>query len=136
MPANVVFGPTGIPSSNYDLAELRVGHVAAIPAGFVPTLGLRWRVELPPLLQPCSDAADGGVERELDPAKRAALFAGQADALMSADVPSIPLYSRPNPLIYKSAISGHEEQPGDRRLRLERRGVGLEVVSPDEDGLD
>jgi len=40
---------------------------------------------------------------ELNPAKRAALFA-KADSLMSVDVPSIPLYSRPNPLVYKSAV--------------------------------
>ena len=49
---------------------------------------------------------------------------------MANDVPTIPLYSRPNPLIWKSAIRGHEEQPRHRRLRLEHRGVALEVVSP------
>ena len=42
---------------------------------------------------------------ELDPKKRAALFA-KADALMANDVPTIPLYSRPNPLVWKSNLVG------------------------------
>src|SRR5262249_53706709 len=38
LPANVVFGPTGIPSANYDLADF-AWVTAADPAGFVPTWG-------------------------------------------------------------------------------------------------
>jgi ABC-type transport system substrate-binding protein len=49
---------------------------------------------------------------ELDPVKRAKLFQ-QADALMAKDVPSIPLYSRPNPLIYKSSILGMKNNPSN-----------------------
>jgi len=61
----------------------------------------------------CNRAATKLMEQsnsELDPQKRAALFA-KADALMSVDVPSIPLYSRPNPLIWKSGISGMKNNP-------------------------
>src|SRR6202008_1058559 len=38
LPANVVFGPTGIPSGNYDLADF-AWVTLPDPAGFVPTWG-------------------------------------------------------------------------------------------------
>jgi len=56
----------------------------------------------------CNRAATKLLEQsnsELNTKKRAALFA-RADALMSKDVPTIPLYSRPNPLIWKSGLTG------------------------------
>jgi len=111
LPANVVFGPTGIPSSNYDLANF-AWVTSPDPSGFVPTWGCGGESNY---LQYCNRAATRLMEAsnsELDPAKRAALFA-KADSLMSADVPSIPLYSRPNPLIYKSAIGGMKNNPAN-----------------------
>ena len=109
LPANVVFGPTGIPSSNYDLANF-AWVTSPDPAGFVPTWGCGGESNY---LQYCNRAATRLMEAsnsELDPAKRAALFA-QADALMAKDVPTIPMYSRPNPLIFKSAIGGMKNNP-------------------------
>jgi peptide/nickel transport system substrate-binding protein len=109
LPANVVFGPTGIPSSNYDLANF-AWVTSPDPAGFVPTWGCGGESNY---LQYCNRAATKLMEAsnsELDPAKRQALFA-KADALMSADVPTIPMYSRPNPLIWKSAIGGMKNNP-------------------------
>ena len=47
---------------------------------------------------------------ELDPKKRAALFQ-TADALFAKDLPSIPLYSRPNPLVWKTVIAGMRNNP-------------------------
>ena len=47
---------------------------------------------------------------------------------MANDVPSIPLYARPNPLVWKSAVTRDEEQPVERRLLVEHGGVGLEVA--------
>jgi len=111
LPANVVFGPTGIPSSNYDLANF-AWVTSPDPSGFVPTWGCGGESNY---LQYCNRAATRLMEAsnsELDPAKRAALFA-KADSLMSADVPSIPLYSRPNPLIYKTAIGGMKNNPAN-----------------------
>jgi len=111
LPANVVFGPTGIPSSNYDLANF-AWVTSPDPAGFVPTWGCGGESNY---LLYCNRAATRLMEAsnsELDPTKRAALFA-QADALMANDVPSIPLYSRPNPLIYKSAIGGMKNNPAN-----------------------
>jgi peptide/nickel transport system substrate-binding protein len=104
LPANVVFGPTGIPSSNYDLANF-AWVTSPDPSGFVPTWGCGGESNY---MQYCNRTATKALEAsnsELDPKKRAALFA-KADALMSNDIPSIPLYSRPNPLIWKSAIVG------------------------------
>ena len=52
------------------------------------------------------------IQTELDQAKRAQLFQ-QADALMANDVPSIPMYSRPNPLIWKSNVLGMKNNPSN-----------------------
>ena len=109
LPANVVFGPTGIPSSNYDLANF-AWITSPDPAGFVTT----WSCGgLQNYLNYCNRKATAlmnASQSELDPTKRAQEFA-QADALMAKDVPSIPLYSRPNPLIYKSSIQGMKNNP-------------------------
>jgi peptide/nickel transport system substrate-binding protein len=104
LPANVVFGPTGIPSSNYDLANF-AWVTSPDPAGFVPTWGCGGESNY---LQYCNRTATRMLEAsnsELNPSKRAALFQ-KADALFAKDIPTIPLYSRPNPLIWKSAVVG------------------------------
>ena len=104
LPANVVFGPTGIPSSNYDLANF-AWVTSPDPAGFVPTWGCGGESNY---MQYCNRAATRMLEAsnsELNPGKRAALFQ-KADALFANDIPTIPMYSRPNPLIWKSGIVG------------------------------
>jgi peptide/nickel transport system substrate-binding protein len=111
LPANVVFGPTGIPSSNYDLADF-AWVTAPDPAGFVPIWGCGGDSNY---LQYCNRKATRLMEEsnsELNPEKRAALFQ-QADALMANDVPSIPLYARPNPLIWKAAVTGMKNNPSN-----------------------
>jgi peptide/nickel transport system substrate-binding protein len=109
LPANLVFGPTGIPSSNYDLANF-AWVTAPDPAGFVAN----WSCGgLQNYLNYCNRKATALMnesQTELDPAKRAALFQ-QADALMADDIPSIPMYSRPNPLIWKSDVLGMKNNP-------------------------
>jgi len=111
LPANVVFGPTGFPSSNYDLADF-AWVTAPDPAGFVAT----WSCGgLQNYLNYCNRKATAlldASQSELNPAKRAIDFQ-QADALMAKDVPSIPMYSRPNPLIYKSSILGMKNNPSN-----------------------
>jgi peptide/nickel transport system substrate-binding protein len=47
---------------------------------------------------------------ELDPTKRAHDYQ-MADAVMAAGLPAVPLYQRPNPLIYKSDIVGMQNNP-------------------------
>jgi peptide/nickel transport system substrate-binding protein len=111
LPANVVFGPTGIPSSNYDLANF-AWVTAADPAGFVSD----WSCGgLQNYLNYCNRKATSlmqASDSELNPEKRARLFQ-QANALMANDVPSIPLYARPNPLIWKSAVTGMKNNPSN-----------------------
>jgi len=111
LPANVVFGPTGFPSGNYDLADF-AWVTAPDPAGFVAT----WSCGgLQNYLNYCNRKATAllaASQSELNPAKRAIDFQ-QADALMAKDVPSIPMYSRPNPLIYKSSILGMKNNPSN-----------------------
>jgi peptide/nickel transport system substrate-binding protein len=109
LPANVVFGPTGIPSSNYDLANF-AWVTSPDPSGFVPIWGCGGESNY---MQYCNRAATRMLEAsnsELNPAKRAALFQ-KADALFAKDIPSIPLYSRPNPLAWKSNLLGLKNNP-------------------------
>jgi peptide/nickel transport system substrate-binding protein len=104
LPANVVFGPTGIPSSNYDLANF-AWVTTPDPVGFVPIWGCGGESNY---MNYCNRKATALLEasnHELDPAKRMKEFQ-QADALMANDIPTIPLYSRPNPLIWKSGLTG------------------------------
>jgi peptide/nickel transport system substrate-binding protein len=111
LPANVVFGPTGIPSGNYDLANF-AWVTAADPSGFVSD----WACGgLQNYLNYCNRKATALLNQsqtELDPSKRAKLFQ-QANALMANDVPSIPLYSRPNPLIWKTDVLGMKNNPSN-----------------------
>jgi peptide/nickel transport system substrate-binding protein len=104
LPANVVFGPTGIPSSNYDLANF-AWVTTPDPVGFVPIWGCGGESNY---MNYCNRKATALLEasnHELDPVKRMKQFQ-QADALMANDIPTIPLYSRPNPLIWKSSLTG------------------------------
>ena len=108
-PANVLFGPNGVPAGNYDLADF-AWVATPDPAGFVPI----WACGgLTNYLGYCNRKATNLMDRsqlELDPAKRFALFQ-QADRLFANDVPSIPLYARPNPLIWKSQVTGMKNNP-------------------------
>jgi peptide/nickel transport system substrate-binding protein len=109
LPANVVFGPTGIPSSNYDLANF-AWVTSPDPSGYVPT----WSCGgLSNYLTYCNRAATkllDASQSELNPALRIKDFQA-ADALMAKDVPTIPMYQRPNPLIYKSDLLGMKNNP-------------------------
>jgi peptide/nickel transport system substrate-binding protein len=109
LPAKTVFSPTGIPSSNYDLANF-AWITADDPSAFAPIWGCAGESNY---LQYCNRTVTqllDAAATELDPKKRAALFQ-RADALFAKDLPSIPLYSRPNPLIWKSAIGGMKNNP-------------------------
>jgi peptide/nickel transport system substrate-binding protein len=109
LPANVVFGPTGIPSGNYDLANF-AWVTAPDPSGFVSIWGCGGESNY---LNYCNRAATKLLDAsnsELDPVKRTADFQ-KADALMAKDVPTIPMYQRPNPLVYKSGLTGMLNNP-------------------------
>jgi peptide/nickel transport system substrate-binding protein len=109
LPATVIFGPSGIPSANYDLANF-AWVTSPDPAGFVPTWGCGGESNY---LGYCNRRVTDYLEAsnsELNPKKRMALFQ-RADALLAHDVPSIPLYSRPNPLIWRSGLRGLKNNP-------------------------
>jgi peptide/nickel transport system substrate-binding protein len=104
LPANVVFGPTGIPSSNYDLANF-AWVTSPDPSGYVPIWGCGGESNYMTYCNRKATALLEASNHELDPAKRMKEFQ-QADALMANDIPTIPLYSRPNPLIWKTDVLG------------------------------
>ena len=105
LPANVVFGPTGIPSSNYDLANF-AWVTAADPVGVRADWGCGGESNY---LNYCNRKATKLLERARTASSTRRSERGlfqQADALMANDIPTIPLYSRPNPLIWKSGVLG------------------------------
>jgi peptide/nickel transport system substrate-binding protein len=109
LPAKTVFGPSGIPSSNYDLADF-AWITTGDPADFAPIWGCGGESNY---LQYCNRNLTQLFDEsatELDPKRRLALFQ-RADALLAEDLPSIPLYSRPDPLIRRSAVAGMRDNP-------------------------
>jgi ABC-type transport system substrate-binding protein len=110
LPANELFGPTGLPSGNFDIAQ-----VAYITTGDPSDWYDAWRCGGPANETGyCSNKASTLMRvgnAELDPAKRAADFQA-ADRLMTAAVPILPLYQRPAALIYRSGILGMKASPG------------------------
>ena len=73
LPANVVFGPTGIPSSNYDLANF-AWVTSPDPAGFVSIWGCGGESNY---MNYCNRKATGLLEKSdttLDPKSRASLL--------------------------------------------------------------
>jgi ABC-type transport system substrate-binding protein len=108
--ANVIFGPTGIPGGDFDIAEF-----AEITDGDPSSWYDLWRCGgAANYTGYCSVKASKLMQQgnsELDPAKRAKDYQA-ADALMAAAVPNFPFYQRPVPLIYKSGIAGMVNNPG------------------------
>ena len=109
VPANVIFGSTGLPSGNFDVAEF-----AEITTGDPGDWYDSWRCQgAGNWTGYCSHKVDALLKAgnaELDPAKRVADFQ-QADAIMSDTDPVFPLYQRPTPLIYKSNLLGMVNNP-------------------------
>jgi peptide/nickel transport system substrate-binding protein len=108
--ANVIFGPTGIPGGDFDIAEF-----AEITTGDPSDWYDLWRCGgAANYTGYCSVKASKLMQQgnsELDPAKRVKDYQA-ADALMAAAVPNFPFYQRPVPLIYKSGITGMKNNPG------------------------
>jgi peptide/nickel transport system substrate-binding protein len=108
--ANVIFGPTGIPGGDFDIAEF-----AEITTGDPSDWYDLWRCGgAANYTGYCSVKASKLMQQgnsELDPAQRVKDYQA-ADALMAAAVPNFPFYQRPVPLIYKSGITGMKNNPG------------------------
>jgi peptide/nickel transport system substrate-binding protein len=108
-PANVVFGNNGAIGGNYDIAEF-AEITTGDPSDWSTFYACKGSGNYTGY---CSHAVDklvaaGGAE--LDQAKHDADFQA-ADKILAAGVPVIPMYQRPNPLIYKSSLLGVVNNP-------------------------
>jgi ABC-type transport system substrate-binding protein len=110
-PANVIFGPNGVPSGDFDIAEF-----AQITSGDPSIWYDQWRCQgAGNYTGFCSRKADNLFKKglgELNDAKRMADYQA-ADKLYSVDVPAFPMYQRPTPLIHKSDLLGMVNNPGN-----------------------
>jgi ABC-type transport system substrate-binding protein len=109
VPPNVIFGSSGLPSGDFDVAEF-----AEITTGDPGDWYDSWRCQgAGNWTGYCSHKVDTLLKAgnaELNPTKRQADFQA-ADKLMSDSVPVFPLYQRPTPLIYKSSLLGMVNNP-------------------------
>jgi peptide/nickel transport system substrate-binding protein len=108
--ANVIFGPSGLPGGDFDIAEF-----AFVTTGDPGDFYDSWRCGGAGNYQGyCSNKASKLMQTgnaELNPVKRAADFQA-ADKLFAANLATFPMYQRPVPLVYKSDILGMVNNPG------------------------
>jgi len=111
LPGDVIYGSTGIPSGNYDVAEFAWAG-SGDPGDYYDI----WRCQgTQNWTGYCSHKVDSLLRAgntELDPAKRAVDFQ-QADAIMANTVPAFPLYAWPVLLVHKSSLLGMVDNPGN-----------------------
>jgi peptide/nickel transport system substrate-binding protein len=110
LPPNVIFGSSGLPSGGFDVAEFAV-ITTGDPGDFYDTWRCGGNANYTGYCSHKVDTLLKAGNAELDPAKRAADFQ-KADAIMATTVPTLPLYQRPTPLIYKSDLLGMVNNPG------------------------
>jgi peptide/nickel transport system substrate-binding protein len=109
LPGNAIFGPGGLPAGNWDLADF-AWVTSADPGDFAAVWGCGGPSNF---LGYCNRVATNLLDessRTPSPAKRRALFE-RADALFAKDIPTIPLYSQPSPLIRRSSLAGTKNNP-------------------------
>ena len=109
LPANVIFGPNGLPSGDYDISEY-ANITTGDPGDWYDSYRCQGSGNYTGFCSHAVDTLMKAGNAELDPAKRQADFQ-QADKLMAATVPVFPLYQRPVPLIHKSALLGMVNNP-------------------------
>ncbi|HET8894264.1 MAG TPA: ABC transporter substrate-binding protein [Gaiellaceae bacterium] len=109
LPANVIFGPNGVPSGDFDIAEY-ANITTGDPGDWYDLYRCQGAGNYTGY---CSHKADKLMiagNGELDPAKRAADFQA-ADKLMASTAGVFPMYQRPTPLIHKSDLLGMVNNP-------------------------
>lgn len=109
MPSDVAFGPTVLQAGNYDLFEF-AWVTSPDPGAFVPIWSCRGASNY---LGYCDRKVTSlllASNGELNAAQRAADLR-RADALLAADVPSIPLYATPSILVHAAAVAGMTNNP-------------------------
>jgi peptide/nickel transport system substrate-binding protein len=107
--ANVFFAQY-VSQGDYDLVDFAWVSPDGDPSGYYAIWSCNGDQNY---LHYCSKKASDLMKKgqsESDPTKRAALW-NAADQIMSATVPTIPLYQRPAPLAYKSSLLGVKNNP-------------------------
>jgi len=106
-PANPNFFSTRLPAHNFDLAEYAWSG-GPDPSGFDAIYLTGGGSNYKQYSNPKVDALIKAGDSELDATKRTADYENAA-AIMTNDIPVIPLYSPPNILVYKSAVKGMQD---------------------------
>ena len=106
---NVIFGPAGIGSGDFDLGEF-AEFTTGDPGDWYDTYRCHGDSNYTGYCSHTVDALLKAANGELDPEKRIALFQ-QADAIMATQVPVIPLFQKPSPLVRKSNLLGIGPNP-------------------------
>jgi peptide/nickel transport system substrate-binding protein len=107
---NVVFGPGGIPSGDFDLSEY-AEFTSGDPGDWYEVYRCYGSNNFTGYCSHSVDALLRAANGELEPEKRAALYQ-QADAIMAREVPAIPLFQKPLPIVRKSSLLGVGPNPG------------------------
>jgi peptide/nickel transport system substrate-binding protein len=108
-PANVIFGPNGLPSGDFDIAEF--AQITTGDAGdWYDQNRCYGNGNWDGFCSHTVDALTKAGNSELDPAKRVIDFQ-KADAVLASLVPMIPFYQRPSPVIHKADLLGVINNP-------------------------
>jgi peptide/nickel transport system substrate-binding protein len=109
LPANVVFGPTGIPSGDFDVAEF-AEITSGDPGDWTSLYGCKQDGNYTGFCSHAFDKLMTAGNGELNPTKRTADYVA-ADKILATLVPVMPLYQRPSPIVYKSNLLGVVNNP-------------------------
>jgi peptide/nickel transport system substrate-binding protein len=109
LPANVVFGPTGIPSGDFDVAEF-AEITSGDPSDWTSLYGCKLDGNYTGFCSHAFDKLMLAGNGELDPAKRKADYQA-ADKVLATTAPIMPMYQRPSPIVYKSNLLGVVNSP-------------------------
>ena len=125
VPANVIFGSTGLPSGDFDITEF-----ALITTGDPGDWYDSWRCQgAGNWTGYCSHKVDALMKAgtgELDPAKRIVDFQ-KAGALIADTVPDLPAVPAADAADLQVQPARHGQQPRHRRADVEHRVLALEV---------
>jgi ABC-type transport system substrate-binding protein len=108
---STVFSPTdGIPSGGFDLAQF-AEFTSGDPGDWYDSYRCSGAENYTGFCSHRVDRLLTAANAALDPERRAALF-GQADTILAAELPAIPLFQKPGALVRKSGLLGLGPNPG------------------------
>jgi ABC-type transport system substrate-binding protein len=110
LPTNVIFGPNGFPSGDFDIGEFRE-YTTGDPGDWYENYRCFGSANDTGYCSHAVDALLKAAGGELNSDRRARLFQ-RADAIMATQVPIIPMYQEPIALIHRSDLIGMRPSPG------------------------